>query len=84
MATSVVLLPPRPSVVIVAFGVDALEAGDDDDLALVELLEDPLLVDRLDAGLGEGVVGDEADLPAGEADRLVALAPGSPSPSGRW
>ena len=54
-------------------GRDALEAGDDDDRALVELLEDALLVDRLDAGLGERRVGDEPDLPAGEADRLVAL-----------
>ena len=42
-------------------------------LPVLELLEDALLVDRLDARLGEGVVGDEPDLPAGEADRLVAL-----------
>ncbi len=42
-------------------------------LPAVELLEDPLLVDRLDARLGEGVVGDQPDLPAGEADGLVAL-----------
>ena len=27
----------------------------------------------MDAGLGERVVGDQPDLPAGEADRLVAL-----------
>ena len=35
----------------VAFGRDALEAGDDHDLTLIELLEDPLLVDRLNARL---------------------------------
>src|SRR5688572_6494393 len=54
-------------------GRDALEAGDDDDRALVELLEDAVLVDRLDARFRERRVGDEPDLPAREADRLVTL-----------
>ena len=37
----------------IAIGRDALEAGDDDDLAGIQLLEDALLVDGLDAGLAE-------------------------------
>ena len=52
--------------------VDALEAGGDDDLAVVEQLLHPLGRDRLDAGLGVRAVGADADLAAGEADRLGA------------
>ncbi len=49
--------------------VDPLEAGDDDDLALVERLADPLGRDVPDPGLGVEAVGDDPDLGAGEADR---------------
>ena len=52
--------------------VDALEAGGDDDIALVEGRADAVGGDRLDAGLGMRAVSDDADLRAGEADRLVA------------
>ena len=45
----------------------------DHDLAGGELIENSLVVDRLDAGFRECVVGDQPDLPAGEADHLVAL-----------
>ena len=51
--------------------VDALEAGRDDDLAVVEQLLHALGRDRLDAGLGVGAIGADADLAAGEADRLA-------------
>jgi len=37
----------------IALGRDALKAGDDHDLAFIELIEDALLIDRLDAGLTE-------------------------------
>ena len=57
----------------VAFRVDALEAGDDDDRARVEVAAHRALVDLEDARLGERVVGQDAHLPAG-----VALAPASP------
>ena len=73
MATSVALLPPRPRVVKSPSGVTPWKPATMTILPCVELLEDPLLVDRLDARLGEGVVGDQPDLPAGEADGLVAL-----------
>ena len=55
--------------------VDALEAGDDDDLAVVEGLAHAVGGDVLDAGLGVGGVGDDADLGAGEADGLLAEGP---------
>ena len=44
--------------------VDPLEAGDDDDLALVERLDHPLGRDVADARLGVEAVGDDADLGA--------------------
>ncbi len=69
---------------VIALGGDALEAGDDDDFSGGELVENAFLVDGLDAGFAEGVVGDEADLAAGEADGLVALGVRWPWPSGRW
>ena len=50
--------------------VDALEAGRDDDLAVVEQLLHPLGRDRLNAGLGVRAVGADADLRAGEAHGL--------------
>ena len=71
-ATAVVSEPPRPSVVMLYVFVDALEAGDDDDVAVVEGLAHALGRDVLDAGLGVGAVGDDADLGAGEADGLLA------------
>ena len=52
--------------------VDALEAGDDDDLALVEGLAHALGRDVLDAGLGVEAIGDDADLGPGEADGRLA------------
>src|SRR5262249_45000363 len=50
--------------------VDALEAGDDDDVAVIERVPHALRGDILDAGLGVEAVGDDADLGAGEADGL--------------
>ncbi len=41
-------------------------------LPVVERLADAAGVDVLDAGLGVGAVGDDADLRPGEADRLLA------------
>ena len=38
----------------------------------VERFAEPARVDRLDAGLAVRAVGDDADLRAGEADRLLA------------
>ncbi len=52
--------------------IDALEAGHDDDLSLVEGLAHPGGGDALDACLGVGAVGDDADLGAGKADGLLA------------
>ncbi len=52
--------------------VDALEAGDDDDLAVSKGLVQPLRGDVLDAGLGVKAVGDDADLGPGEADGRLA------------
>ena len=49
---------------------DALEAGDDDDVALVERLPDAARRDVDDAGLAVGRVGDDAGLRAGERPRL--------------
>ena len=53
----------------VAVGIDALEAGDDDDLAGGEIGADARIVDALDARLGVGDVGRDRHLPAGVADR---------------
>jgi hypothetical protein len=50
--------------------VDTLEAGDDDHLASGQVGAHLLVVDALDAGLGEGAVGLDRNLPAGVADRL--------------
>ena len=51
--------------------VDALKAGGDDDVAVVERLSQPRRLDRLDAGLAIAGVGLHADLRPGQADRLV-------------
>ena len=53
-------------------GRDALEAGDEDDLALVERLVDPLRADLDDLRLRVRRVGDDPRLRAGQRDRLVA------------
>ena len=58
----------------VAVGIDALEAGDDDDLVLLEGLLDALGVDLADLGLAVDVVGDKAHLAAAQADGLLTLA----------
>ena len=51
---------------------DALEPGDDDDVAVVERLADAAGRDVDDAGLAVGRVGDDAGLRAGEGPRLEA------------
>ena len=56
----------------VAVVVDALEAGDDRDLALLERVVDRLRVDRLDARARERAVGDDAHLRAEERLRAAA------------
>ena len=75
-ATAVVSVPPRPSVVIssspIACGAEPLEAGDDDDLAVLELLVDAARLDVRDARLAVAAVGGDARLRAGEADRRNA------------
>src|SRR5262249_60071844 len=48
--------------------IDALEAGDDDDVARFESLANSLGRDVLDAGLVMEAVSDDSDLGAGEAD----------------
>ena len=58
---------------VVALGRHALEAGNNDDLAFFELLENTLLVDRLNASLGKGGIGQQAYLSAGETDGAVSL-----------
>ncbi len=52
--------------------VHALEAGDHDDIAAVEVVADSVLVDLDDARLGERVVGEDAHLRAGIALGLDA------------
>ena len=56
----------------VAVGVDALEPGDHGDGAVVQRVQDALVVHLDDAGLIVGAVGLDARLAAGEADGLVA------------
>nr|GEU28296.1 hypothetical protein [Tanacetum cinerariifolium] len=56
----------------VAQVVHALEAGDDDDLAVVEVAVDLGVVDRLDAGLGVSGIGFNRNLPAGVGHGLLA------------
>ena len=51
--------------------VDSLKSGGDHDLAFVQRLPHAIGRDRLDAGLGVGAVGLDADLSAGQADRLM-------------
>src|SRR5699024_5784625 len=48
--------------------VDALEAGNQNDLLLVQLLFDALAADALDPGVAVGGVGEHPRLPAGEGD----------------
>src|SRR5206468_11573998 len=56
---------------VVAFG-SSLEAGDDDDLAAVELAPDAVGLDRRDPGLAVPPVGGDARLWPGQADRSDA------------
>ena len=56
----------------VAVFVDALEAGDDDDHAVVQCLPHACGRDALDARFRVRAVGDDADLRAGEADGAFA------------
>ena len=63
-ATPEVSDPPRPERGDVAVGVHALEPGDHDDRARGEIGADPVFVDRENAGLGEGAVGQHANLAA--------------------
>ncbi len=56
-----------------AVGRDALEAGDDDDLALRERLANAVGTHLGDLGLAVHRVGHDADLRAGERDRVLAL-----------
>ncbi len=58
----------------VLLGGDALEAGDEDDLAVVHGLLDARRVDVEDARLHVHRVGDDAGLRAGEAHGVVAEA----------
>ena len=55
----------------VEVGRDALEAGDEHDLVLVERFVDPLCADVDDLRLAVRRVGDDARLRAGQRDRLV-------------
>ena len=80
-ATAVVSLPPRPSVVMSALVSSsgrrrrrgaALEAGDDHDLALVELAPDAGRLDARDPGLAVAAVGRDPGLRAAQADRRDA------------
>ena len=66
--------PPRPRVVTFFSVDDALEAGDEDDLAVVHGLLDARRVDVEDARLHVHRVGDDAGLRAGEAHGVVAEA----------
>ncbi len=54
----------------IACWLDALEAGDDGDLALFQALDDLLARDVLDARHAVGVIGDDRDLPALPRPRL--------------
>jgi len=56
----------------VALFVDALEAGDHQHVAGIQIGTHLLFVDRQNARLGEGVVGEDAHLRAGVALRLQA------------
>ena len=56
----------------VAVCIDALEAGDNDDLAGVEVGPHRAIVDRQDPRLGKGVVGENLDLAASVALRRYA------------
>ena len=51
---------------------EALEAGDDDEVVLAQLVAEALGVDAGDAGAVEGVVGVDAGLGAAEGDGGVA------------
>ena len=54
--------------------IDPLKARNDHDVPAVQMLVDPLSVDALNPRPGMGVIGHQADLPAGHADGPV---PGS-------
>ena len=58
----------------VAVRVAALEAGDDDDVAVVERIAQAFRRDAFDACLRMARIGDDADLGAGETDRFFADA----------
>ncbi len=54
--------------------VDALEAGNDDDATVIQVVDDLLVVDGLDPRLVVRAVGDDLDLAAGiRARRIAAL-----------
>ena len=52
--------------------VDALEARANDDLVLGEFFFNSFAVDALDASPGVRAVGDQPDLPGGQADGLLS------------
>jgi len=56
----------------VAFGVDALEARDDDDLAFVEIAQHAFAVDVADTRFRECAIRFDGHLPAGIADGIDA------------
>ena len=56
----------------VVVAVDALEACDDDDVLLVQLVLQALGVDLFDAGVAVGGLGQKARLPAGQRDDRIA------------
>ncbi len=69
-ATAVVSEPPLPSVVTsLDVGIDALESGDDHDLALLQGLEDTLAGDSGDPSASVRRIGEDPRLGPGETDR---------------
>jgi hypothetical protein len=75
IATAVVSLPPRPSVVTFFLVRDALVSCDDDDFSACELVLDAKRPHLDDARVNVPIVGDDAGLAAGKTDRVAtALA----------
>ena len=71
-ATAVVSEPPRPSVVMLSFSSMPWKPATMTILPSSRACRMRVGGDVLDAGLGVGAVGDDADLGAGEADGLLA------------
>jgi hypothetical protein len=65
---AVVSVPPPPSGVM----FNSLEASGDDDFAFVEQLANAIRLNSLDAGLGEGRIGQDANLIARQTDGRFA------------